>query len=575
MTAGEGSLRQAINNANARPGADTITFSIGTGPQTISPESTLPSIFEAVTIDATTQPGFAGKPIIELNLSLAAVSIDGLDIATNNVVLRGFVINHIVTEFLVCYVIHVRNGGQNIIEGNYVGTDPSGTIQNSGLAASGIRVESSSNTIGGTTLAARNLLAGHTTLSISRFLPATPADNRVRGNFIGTDASGTQILNDGFFFANYYGVDVLNSPNNIIGGTTAVRAILFPDAPSAGINVASAGSTGNLIQGNLIGTNPSGSAAVRNGEGVKITDGSSSSTVGGSTVAARNLISGSDFSSVGIGTFDASTTANHIVQGNYIGTDITGTVPIPNGISVGVPGNALGSQINANRIAFNGSTGVQIDEPSGSNTPGTRIAIFENEIFGNSGLGIDLGPLGITPNDPGDADVGANFRQNFPVLTAFSSAAPPEGPTALGSRLPNLPASLTITGSLNSTPNTTFTVHWYFSGDPQCFNSQQGTHPLDQGRVPNVTTDGNGNANFSFMFNFPPGVSFGVINSTATDQQGNTSEFSSCLPISDGTALIQFNSATYTVNEGAGTATIGVTRTAGTGRNGYSPLCNQ
>src|SRR5207244_4149007 len=92
--------------------------------------------------------------------------------------------------------------------------------------------------------------------------------------------------------------------------------------------------------------------------------------------------------------------------------------------------------------------------------------------------------------------------------------------------------AITVNATLNSTPNTAFTVHWYFSADAQCTMNQEGSRPLVSGRVPGITTDNNGNASFNFPFDFPAAITNGVINCTATDPQGNTSEFSACLPVS-------------------------------------------
>jgi hypothetical protein len=263
-------------------------------------------------------------------------------------------------------------------------------------------------------------------------------------------------------------------------------------------------------------------------------------------VAARNLISGNDFRggvSIGFEGF-LNSTPNNIVQGNYIGTDVNGTAALANGVGVIVPANVVGSQITANRIAFNRRDGVEIEEVGKpNNAPGIRVAIFENEIYANGSsandLGIDLGPTGITPNDAGDPDDGANLRQNFPVLT--SAVASAFGETAwerageVGREMPDpdpMPAAaLTINGTLNSTPNQTFTVHWYFSGPAQCVSNQANNRPLVTGKVPGVATDANGNANFSIPFDFPAGINGGIINCTATDAQGNTSEFSACFPV--------------------------------------------
>jgi parallel beta-helix repeat protein len=137
---------------------------------------------------------------------------------------------------------------------------------------------------------------------------------------------------------------------------------------------------------------------------------------------------------------------------------------------------------------------------------GPGMALAGNRIFGNSGLGIDLGDDGVTPNDPGDADVGPNGLQNFPVLTSVTS-------NAGGTR---------IEGSLNSVSNADFTIGFYANG--ACPASGYGQGELFLGSA-EVTTDGSGNASFDVTF---PGTAAAVA-ATATDAAGNTSEFSRCL----------------------------------------------
>ncbi|MGI8955297.1 MAG: hypothetical protein ACR2II_00045, partial [Chthoniobacterales bacterium] len=134
-------------------------------------------------------------------------------------------------------------------------------------------------------------------------------------------------------------------------------------------------------------------------------------------------------------------------------------------------------------------------------------SILGNAIFANSGLGIDLGGNGATPNDTGDGDTGPNNLQNFPVLTSASIA----GGTA------------TIAGTLNSSANTQFPVEFFANAacDPSGFGEGQ----TFIGRI-NVTTNSSGNASFSVML--PTAVTGGNITATATDPAGNTSEFSAC-----------------------------------------------
>src|SRR5437762_2210933 len=80
---GAGSLRQAVLDANANPGADVIAFAVGGGVQTIAPTSALPLVTDPVTLDGWTQPGFAGTPLLELN-GAGAGPADGPVITAGN-----------------------------------------------------------------------------------------------------------------------------------------------------------------------------------------------------------------------------------------------------------------------------------------------------------------------------------------------------------------------------------------------------------------------------------------------------------------------------------------------------------
>ena len=140
---GAGSLRQAILDANASTGTDTINFNIsGAGPHTIQPTSALPTIEDPVVINGTTQPGFAGTPIIELDGSNAGNS-GGLYITAGGSTVKGLVVNRFgINGF------HIKQNGGNVIEGNYIGTDYTGSID-LGNNQHGIGISSSGNIIGG------------------------------------------------------------------------------------------------------------------------------------------------------------------------------------------------------------------------------------------------------------------------------------------------------------------------------------------------------------------------------------------------------------------------------------------
>ncbi|HET9787978.1 MAG TPA: Calx-beta domain-containing protein, partial [Pyrinomonadaceae bacterium] len=196
-------------------------------------------------------------------------------------------------------------------------------------------------------------------------------------------------------------------------------------------------------------------------------------------------------------------------------------------------------------IAFNGPTaeigvgaGVEVLQETGHSIRG-------NSIFSNGRLGIDLGSDGVvTPNDPGDGDSGANNRQNFPLITSVISNS----------------SQTTIAGTLNSTPNTTFSVDFYSNAACDSTGNGEGAKVFALSPIP-VTTDANGNANFGVAISIPL-PSGRVITATATDPSGNTSEFSPC-DVSQAMGSAQFSAASFTVNEDVGFVTFTVNRVGG------------
>jgi len=561
-------LREAITAAQGNAGADTITFQIGSGVQTIALLSHLPLITDPVTIDATTQPGFAeggGKPLIELNGASSSPNFAAFDIYAGSTTVRGFVINRIHSNGLT-----LLQGGGNIIEGNYIGTNVAGTaalandFRGIGIGGDQTDPPSANNRIGGTTTQARNIISGNKVQGV-RILNLPSSGNLVQGNYIGTDVTGTVAIGN-----LSEGIYIGGGVNNTIGGTTAGAGNVISSNGSSlsgratsGIHIGTlpfaTGATGNLVQGNRVGTNANGNAALRNAvEGVVFEDGASSNTIGGTTAAARNIISGNGTNGVDLG-YQKKVTLNQVL-GNYIGTDVTGNLPLGNlGYGIYINVNSDNNTIRDNRIAFNGLGGVFIpnDTPDPGDIAGVRIAIDTNQIYANGGLGIDLGLAGITPNDFKDPDIGGNLQQNFPLLT---SALPPasaetvwERAGEVGREMPDpvlAAAQLTVSGTLNSAPNASFTVHWYFSADTQCTNNQTASQYLAGGKV-DVMTNGNGDAQFSFPFDFPQGITAGTIHCTATGD-GNTSEFSPCFPVTA-------PAATSTISSVSGSGTYGST----------------
>src|SRR4051794_31676929 len=153
---GPGSFRQAIRDANANAGRDVIAFNIGAGGVlTIQPASALPAVTDPVVIDGTTQPGYAGSPVVVLNGSQAG-GVDGLTISAGNSTVRGLVINSFEGNGIV-----LQTSGGNVVAGNFIGTDVTGTGAVGNLAGVLVAGTSSGNTVGGSAAGDRNLISGN------------------------------------------------------------------------------------------------------------------------------------------------------------------------------------------------------------------------------------------------------------------------------------------------------------------------------------------------------------------------------------------------------------------------------
>jgi len=562
--AGVGSLRQAILDANGNSGPDNIKFNIpGTGVQTITPLTQLPFITGPVVIDGETQPGDSANTLANSDNAVLLIEINGA-IVTNNgngfvlqmgasgSIIRGLVIdNGWSTAVLVqtdniavegCFLgtdptgliakgntqgvnadfgssasatrvggttpaarnvisgngvfgvgVLIQSGTNSLVQGNFIGTDATG--MNALSNGAGVDVRSSDNLIGGTTVAARNVIgANNTGITVS-----ASTGNAIQGNFIGTDVTGTTALGLG------NGIYTVGAAQ--IGGLTAT-----PGTPPG--NVISGGQAGggsghgividtgienNVIQGNLIGTDATGTLPLGNGlDGVEILG--SSNTVGGTDPMARNVISANSVHGIFLGTNNA-TVQNNLIQGNFIGTDITGTELLGNAANGVEVVESISNTVEGNLIAGNGGRGVGI---SFGAFGVTGLTIKENSIFSNGGLGIDLTEDGVTPNDPGDTDTGVNGLQNFPVITSVVEAS----------------GSVEVVGTLDSLPSADY--HLEFFGSDRADPSHFGEGQVFLGAT-DVSTNASGSASFDVSFSTTAGPR---ITATATDSNGNTSEFS-------------------------------------------------
>ena len=680
---GTGSLRDAIDQANKATGTDTIRFNIaGTAVHTIQPLTPLPDITDPVFIDGYSQTGASVNALATGDNAVLKIALNGgvggaatpvgLHITAGGSTIRGLAIGEFGDLKGVGAGILLDTNGGDVIAGNFIGTDPTGTSAR-GNTAFGVEVTSAGNTIGGATPAARNVISGNgpTAASNTNFdgigvylngATNTSGGNVVAGNYLGTDAGGNQALSN-----TRAGVRIDGGANNTIGGTLAGAGNLIsgnysgviadsqgdvilgndigtnaagtaaagrrlrqggrgrdqlrrhrrrhdPRGPqphlgqfgrrnrrdvrlrarssrattsgptsrgacpscnqtgvsigrSSGVTVggtvAGAGNVinngiqiefqedglpGNLVEGNLIGTDSTGMKALADGQfggntGISL-DGTlennvpsycSGNTIGGTTAAARNVISGNaveiEFDSYAI---------DNLVVGNEIGTDITGAGPLPNdddGVDIednfasgqGIPetsGNTIGGTTAGagNIIGYNDGAGVKV---SGLGTAVTGNAILGNSIASNSGLGIDLvGQSGVDSNDPGDADTGPNLLQNYPFLDSSAYAG----------------GKTTVQGSLGSAPNTTYRIEFFLNSSPDPSGCGQGETYIGYATA---TTDSSGRASFSFSMSTPDSTGE-YLSATATDPAGNTSEFSSDLAVGTTAANMADLSVTVT-----------------------------
>jgi CSLREA domain-containing protein len=313
------SLREAIQAANSHLGQDIIDFDLPNLDRVILPHSALPDIADPVIIDGTTQPGYQGLPLVEIDGSQAGAGADGLRITGGGSIVRGVAIHSFQSgrDDLGAVVggnaIELAGLGGNLIEGDFLGTDVTGTRALPDGHADMYIFGSPHNVIGGTMASLRNVILSAVINDFNSHTNQVIQDaggNYVKGNYIGVDLTGTAALPGG-------GLQIENSSLNAIGGTTLgagnviVGGIAIEDGSS------------NIVQGNLIGSDFMGAVALGGGSVLISGQGSPAvfNQIGGGTPAARNLIAGNVL-------IEGANSNENVVQGNYIGTDITGSVSI-------------------------------------------------------------------------------------------------------------------------------------------------------------------------------------------------------------------------------------------------------
>ncbi len=439
--AGPGSLHDSILEANAAPGADEIHFNIpGSGVQKIFVNRIgLPEITDPLTIDGYTQPGARPNTRALGNDAVILIQIDGQSDLSGPV--NGIVIS----------------GGNSVVRGLSITGIPSRIYY-------GIPEGPPPPPPEGDAIQLK-----------------TNGGNLIEGNFIGLTPSGA---NTGHF--TYRGIEALSSDNRIGGTAPESRNVISRQQ----LSIVSTGDR-MVIEGNYLGSDPSGFVVQNNGAGVMVSG--DNVRIGGTTPGSGNLITGSQ---INIEVRPGAT--GTIVQGNLIGTKadgsgylgtlssamrIYGSQTLVGGLEPGA-GNRVSYTIRGIAIAANNAVG---------NT------IFSNVFTGGYGYGIDLGNDEVTRNDLGDSDAGANNLQNFPIVTSVIRSS----------------ESTRVIGGLDSIASTEFTLQFFVKR-----SSSTGDDLLGTG---SVTTNTGGAARFDFTF---PGSTAAneFISATATDADGNTSE---------------------------------------------------
>ncbi len=354
-----------------------------------------------------------------------------------------------------------------LVQANFIGTNPGGTAGR-GNTADGVRVATDGVLVGGPLPANRNVISGNISDGVET---ANAANVVIEGNYVGVDASGTSAIGNGLYFGPgqgccHTGIFVRTGGNVVRGNVVSGNWL--------GIRSGDISGAANLIENNLVGTNASGTGPVGN-------------------------------LTYGIGLFgDKSGTQ---VRGNLVSFNTNG-IALVEGTQGAVVGGVVPGQ--GNTVTQNSGPGVRV----GYNTLATgdfNNTIRGNAISNNGGLGIDLAGNGVTANDAGDNDVGPNALLNVPeVQAAYNGLAP--GVTRLEVRL-------------NAEPSSIYTVEFFANATCDASGSGEGAVSLAVAVAPGAT-DGAGQLLYSA--DVPVTAAGQFITATATDQSGNTSEFSAC-----------------------------------------------
>jgi len=521
---GAGSLRQAILDANNNPGPDIIAFNIPDSDPgyvnkhnvwVIQPNSLLPSLTGGnTTIDGTTQTtnqrdtNILGPEVLIEGINLSPTAwIFSVESSDN--VIKGLAITGVGGAGIKI----ISAAMNNTISGNYIGIDPSGSAAWGNGTGIDIFGAASINTISG------NVISGNTLDGIKIAGSGTDT-NFVKNNFIGLDPTGSVPIPNG-----RNGILILNGASfNSIGGDTPDQNIISGNTIN-GVYLSGAGTKHNIVWNNYIGTDLPGTTDVGNiNSGVAISDGATDNGI------QENLISGNLMHGVFI---SGSGTNNNFVRLNVIGADVQGTTPLPNGlhgvvITDGAESNWIGTSAPewGNVIVSSGWSGVSIFNSNnntvmlnaiGTNEEGTAINLG-NTYYGVhvEGMNNTIGPGNTIANNWSDG-----VRVDGKTITAQSNHITQNSIFSNG----GLGIELFSNGNTEINAPTITSVSCQLVEGSVCSGCSVEifSDAADEGK----SYEGSTTANAILpAFSWSGTVSGPNVTATATDSQGNTSEFS-------------------------------------------------
>lgn len=387
-----GSLRWAVNQANATPGADTIGFAIpGGGTHTIQPQTVLPAIAGPVVVDGYTQPGASANTLaigddaaIRIILDGSQTppgAIDGIFIGQEEaygllITAGGSTVQGLqIQGFEVGVHVFGPAASGSIVQGNFFNTDGTQVVGAALDSQVGVVIENASgNTLGGTTPAARNLVwAPDIGILIGGDIPDGTSGNVVAGNYIGLNAAGTGGLTGASTTATGHlglGVWLISADDNTVGGTDPGARNVIAGPWDFGVvvanNVTPPASGHVVVTGNYIGTNAAGTAAAT-GPGID----SGGAGIDGNedgTLISHNLVSG-------CGNAGIHGSGPHTqVLDNLVGTDVTGSQPIPNGSEIVVD---TGATASGNTVGFDPAASITSASLQQALSPGGGTVVVQ------------------------------------------------------------------------------------------------------------------------------------------------------------------------------------------------------